>query len=106
MSRFKRGDIVLVDLGYAAKIRPCVVVSIPQADVHRNMSVVVPLTTEARGGACEVPFPKPPFLTQTCVANLMGIGGVDNAKIGRILGPFPKEKLDALDAGLTRMLGL
>jgi mRNA-degrading endonuclease toxin of MazEF toxin-antitoxin module len=32
MTSFKRGDVVLVDLGYAAKVRPCVVVSIPNAD--------------------------------------------------------------------------
>lgn len=50
MTSFSRGDVVTVDLGAAAKVRPCVVVSIPYADSQRNMSVVVPMTTEARGG--------------------------------------------------------
>jgi mRNA interferase MazF len=59
MTNFKRGDVVLVDLGYVAKVRPCVVISIPNADNQRKMSVVAPLTTEIRGGECEVPFPKP-----------------------------------------------
>jgi len=27
MTSFKRGDIVIVDLGFAAKVRPCVVLS-------------------------------------------------------------------------------
>jgi mRNA interferase MazF len=57
MTSFKRGDVVLVDLGYVATVRPCVVISIPNTDSRRNMSVVAPLTTEIRGGECEVPFP-------------------------------------------------
>jgi mRNA interferase MazF len=40
MTSFKRGDVVLVDLGYVAKVRPCVVISIPNPDSRRNMSVV------------------------------------------------------------------
>jgi mRNA-degrading endonuclease toxin of MazEF toxin-antitoxin module len=62
MTSFDRGDVVTVDLGAVAKVRPCVVVSILKADSQRNMSVVAPMTTEARGGECEVPFPKPPWL--------------------------------------------
>ena len=42
MTRFDRGDVVVVDLGMAAKTRPCVVVSARQPDRQRNMAVVVP----------------------------------------------------------------
>jgi mRNA interferase MazF len=59
MTAFKRGDVVIVDLGMAAKIRPCVVISVDNPDSRRNMSVVVPMTTEIRGGECEIRFPKP-----------------------------------------------
>ena len=59
MTGFNRGDVVLVDLGMSAKVRPCVVISIGSPDSQRNMSVVVPMTTEIRGGECEIPFPKP-----------------------------------------------
>ena len=52
MTNFNRGDVVVVDLGMAAKTRPCVVVSVGQPDRQRNMSVVVPMTTEIRGGEC------------------------------------------------------
>ena len=41
MTIFSRGDVVVVDLGMAAKVRPCVVVSVGQPDRQRNMSVVV-----------------------------------------------------------------
>ena len=59
MASYKRGDVVIVDLGMMAKVRPAVVVSIPKADRHRNMSVVVPMTTEMRGGECELSFQSP-----------------------------------------------
>ena len=48
MTSFSRGDVVVVDLGMAAKVRPCVVVSVGQPDRQRNMSVVVPMTTELK----------------------------------------------------------
>jgi mRNA interferase MazF len=106
MTSFKRGDVVLVDLGYIAKVRPCVVISIPNADSRRNMSVVAPLTTEIRGGECEVPFPKPKWLAEESVVNLIGLVGVDNAKVERLLGPLPSDSLGAIDEALVRLFGL
>jgi mRNA interferase MazF len=106
MTGFKRGDVVLVDLGYVAKVRPCIVISIPNADSQRNMSVVAPLTTVIRGGECEVPFPKPKWLAEESVVNLIGLVGVDNAKIERLLGPLPKDSLNAIDDVLLRLFGL
>jgi len=43
MTSFERGDIVLVDLGLAAKVRPCVVLSGTRPDRTRNLCVVVVL---------------------------------------------------------------
>ena len=59
MTNFERGDVVVVDFGYVAKVRPAVVVSMPKADSQRNMTVVIPFASEIRGGECEVAFPKP-----------------------------------------------
>jgi mRNA interferase MazF len=106
MTNLKRGDIVLADLGYVAKVRPCVVVSIPHVDSRRNMSVIAPLTTQPRGGECEVPFPKPPWMNEQAVINLIGILGIDNAKILRFLGRMQAPTMDKVDDGLARMLGL
>lgn len=106
MTSFNRGDVVTVDLGAAAKVRPCVVVSIPKADSQRNMSVVVPMTTEARGGECEVPFPKPPWLKQASVVNVLGLAGVDNAKVLRRIAPFPAGALKQVQTVLRRLLAL
>src|SRR6202161_1818993 len=106
MTSFNRGDVVMVDLGYVAKVRPCVIMSISNADSRRNMSVVAPLTTEIRGGECEVPFPKPRWLAEESVVNLIGLVGVDNAKTGRMLGSVPNDTLDAIDQTLLRLFGL
>lgn len=106
MPSFDRGDVVLVDLGMAAKIRPCVVVSIRQPDRQRNLAVVVPLTTEVRGGECEVGFPKPRWLRQESVVNVLGIAGVDQARIIRRIAPFPEESFARVMDATARMLGL
>jgi len=37
MTSFSRGDVVVVDLGIAAKVRPCVVVSVSKPDSQRSM---------------------------------------------------------------------
>ena len=101
MTRFQRGDVVLVDLGTTGKVRPCVVVSIPGADRERNISVVVPMTTQIWGGECEVAFERPRWLPQ-----VLGITGVDNAKVLRWLAPFPKAEFDLVLAAISRLLGL
>jgi mRNA interferase MazF len=106
MTSFNRGDVVTVDLGMAAKIRPCVVISVSKPDNQRNMSVVVPMTTEIRGGQCEIRFPKPAWLRQESVVNVLGIAGVDNSKIERRISAFPADKMLEIESVLKRMLGL
>ena len=70
------------------------------------MSVVAPLTTEIREGECEVPFPEPRWLAEESVVNLIGLVGVDNAKIERVLEPLPTSSLNAIDEALVRLFGL
>jgi mRNA interferase MazF len=106
MTSFSRGDVVIVNLGMAAKARPCVVVSVSTADRQRNRSVVVPMITEIRGGECEVAFPKPAWLRQESVVNVLGISGVDNSKVERRIAAFPADKMLELESVLKRLLRL
>jgi mRNA interferase MazF len=106
MTNFSRGDVVIVDLGMAQKVRPCVVVSISNPDRHRNMSIIVPMTTEIRGGDCEVSFPKPAWLKSESVVNVLGLAGVDNSKIIRRIAPFPAGKLQEIKRLLAKILGI
>jgi mRNA-degrading endonuclease toxin of MazEF toxin-antitoxin module len=48
MPRDRRGEVWLVDLGYAAKTRPALVVSVPALDTERALVLLVPHTTSPR----------------------------------------------------------
>jgi mRNA-degrading endonuclease toxin of MazEF toxin-antitoxin module len=41
MSSPDRGEIWLVDLGYVAKVRPCLVISIPALDQDRALATLI-----------------------------------------------------------------
>jgi mRNA interferase MazF len=49
----KRGEVWLVDLGMAAKVRPALVLSIPANDEDRALATLVPHTTSVRGSRFE-----------------------------------------------------
>ena len=50
----RRGEVWWVDLGFAAKTRPCLVMSIPIEDSDRVLATIVPHTTSSRGTRFEV----------------------------------------------------
>lgn len=98
----ENGDIVLVDLGMVAKVRPCLVLC-AEPDSQRTVSIVAPLTTEIRGGESEISFPKPPWLAEACVVNLSGIGSVERHRIQRRLGRIPQPRFDEAKKLLTEL---
>ncbi len=58
MARPDRGDVWLVDLGLAAKVRPCLVLSVPADQPNdRALVALVPHTTSVRGSRFEVAVP-------------------------------------------------
>lgn len=48
-----RGEVWLVDLGLAAKVRPCLVLSVPTAEADRSLVTLVPHTTSVHGSRFE-----------------------------------------------------
>lgn len=58
MKRPTRGEVWIVDLGFAAKIRPGVIVSVPLTDTDRVLATLVPHTTARRGTRFEAPIAK------------------------------------------------
>ena len=50
----QRGEVWIVDLGMAAKVRPAVVLSIPADDIDRALVTVVAHTTSPRESRFEV----------------------------------------------------
>ena len=54
MNNPNRGEVWLVDLGLAAKVRPCLILSIPIEDQDRALVTILPHTTSPRGSRFEV----------------------------------------------------
>jgi mRNA interferase MazF len=99
------GDIVLVDLGMVAKVRPCLVLC-ANPDSERTVSIIAPLTSEVRGGESEISFPKPTWLAKPCVVNLSGLVSVERHRIQRRLGPFPLARFQEAKKVIAKMFGL
>jgi len=87
------GEVWLADLGLAAKTRPVIVVSRRDIDPPRSLVLYVPLTTQGRGSAYEVPIPKLPFLNKESVANVQGLGSVPLVRLERRLGTLPADTM-------------
>lgn len=99
----QRGDVWLVDLGLVAKVRPCLVLSIPVDDNDRALSTVVAHTTSARGTRFEVntrlKFLKPgAFDAQNMVT-------IPHVKLTRRLGTLPVELLTDVEQAVKLWLG-
>jgi len=94
------GEVWLADLGLAAKTRPVVGVSRADPDPPRALILYVPLTTQHRYSSYEVVLPRLPFLEQTSVANVQGLGSLPTVRLERRLGMLP----DAVMAQIKRAL--
>ena len=57
MSGPDRGEVWLVDLGYVAKTRPWLLLSVPIIDTDRALVTVIPHTTSPRETRFEVAVP-------------------------------------------------
>jgi mRNA interferase MazF len=97
MNAPNRGEVWLVDLGFAAKTRPCLVLSIPAEDEDRALATLIPHTTSARNSRFEVRRPLS-FLKQG-VFDAQNLITVPHAKLVRKLGSVTEQQmLDIEDA--------
>lgn len=104
MSRPERGEVWLADLGFAAKVRPVLVVSVPLADGDYALIEAVPHTTQKRGAQFEVELDVP-FLAAG-VFNVQGMLAVPAAKFLRRLGALPQAQMAEVEAMIMQWLGL
>lgn len=103
MSSPDRGDVWLVDLGYVAKVRPCLVVSIPILNQDRALATLIPHTTSSRGSRFEVQL-KAKFLRER-VFDLQNIITIPHAKLLRKLGSLTPEQMLEVEKVLLFWLG-
>ena len=104
MSAPERGDIWLVDLGMAAKVRPAVVVSIPAHDEDRALATLVPHTTSPRGSRFEVNVPV--AVLRSGVFDAQNLITIPHAKLVRRLARLNATQMAAIDRVVIRWLGL
>src|SRR5919206_2323422 len=91
-----RGEVWLVDLGYAAKVRPCLVLSIPALDEDRALATLVAHTTSARGSRFEVDV-KVKFL-RAGVFDAQNLVTIPHAKLIRKLGVLSLDQLSEVES--------
>lgn len=100
----KRGEVWLVDFGFAGKTRPALIVSGSFGDQDRSPITVVPHTTALRGSvfeiAVQVPFLKPgAFLVQ-------GVTTFPTLRATHRLGVLSAEGPKKVMTGLLSWLGI
>ena len=100
----KRGEIWLIDLGLAQKIRPAVVLSVPPLGEERALVSYVPRTTAVRRTRFEVPHTARNFLPG--VFDAQSLGTVPAVKLVRKLGILDSGTMNLVEAAVCRWLGL
>lgn len=100
----RRGEVWLVDLGMAAKVRPALVISVEATDSDRALATLVPHTTSARGtqfeAAVSVGFLK------TGVFDAQNLITIPHAKLLRSLGVLNVQQMSVVEDAVRRWLGL
>jgi mRNA interferase MazF len=102
----RRGEVWMVDLGLAAKVRPCLVISVPVLDQNRALVTLVPHTTSGRGTRFEVGL-KVHFLHPGAFdTDTQSLVTIPHAKLVRKLGSLSVEQLSSVESTLRNWLGL
>jgi mRNA interferase MazF len=100
----KRGEIWLTDLGFVAKTRPCLILSVVPAEGERSLLTLVPHTTQPRQTRFEVEIDLR-FLRQG-VFDAQSLVTVPRPKLIRRLGRLSAENLMAIERAVALWLGL
>jgi mRNA interferase MazF len=104
MPTANRGEVWLVDLGMAAKTRPCLVLSVAPTGYDRALTALVAHTTSPRGSQFEVAV-QAHFL-KAGVFDVQNLVTVPHAKLLRKVGQLSTDQLGAVEEAVRRWLGL
>ncbi len=104
MSAAKPGDIWIVDLGMAAKVRPCLILTSQPRGDDLDVFTVVAHTTAVRGSRWEIPLPKP-YLADEGAFDVQRLATVASVKLERKLGELTSVELDKVLDALAERLG-
>ena len=104
MPRQNRGEVWLADLGMVAKVRPCLVISVPALAQDRALVTVVTHTTSTRGSRFEISI-NTRFL-DTGVFDAQSLVTVSEAKFLRKLGNLQPGQLSEVEDAVRQWLQL
>lgn len=104
MKHPQRGEVWLVDLGLAAKVRPALALSIPALDQDRSLVTLIPHTTSVRGSRFEVGV-KARFLKEGAF-DAQNPVTIPLAKLQKRLGSLDAQQLSSVEAAVKTWLGL
>lgn len=105
MPTAKPGEVWVVDLGMAAKVRPCLILTRPPKSDELNVFTVVGHTTSRRGNHWEVPVEKS-FLDEEGAFDVQRVATVASVKLERRLGELTSVELDSVLDRLAERLGI
>src|SRR5579871_3220777 len=100
MPNADRGSVWIVDLGIAAKIRPCLIFSVPTDPQDRVLVTVVPHTTSVQSTRFEVDA-KAPFL-KPGVFDAQQVITVPQVKLVRRLGNLKPDQFALVESAVRR----
>lgn len=104
MASPRRGEVWLVDLGMAAKVRPALVMSVPAAETDRALVTLVPHTTSPRQSHFEAEVTVG-FL-RSGVFDAQNLITIPHAKPVRQLGKLNDAQFAIVEAAVRSWLGL
>jgi mRNA interferase MazF len=99
-----RGEVWLVDLGMAAKTRPCLILNVPAGDADRALATLVPHTTSTRGSRFEVSIHV--GLLRSGAFDAQNLVTIPTVKLLRKLGRLTQDELTAVENAVRLWLGL
>jgi mRNA interferase MazF len=99
-----RGEVYMVDLGLAAKVRPCLVLSVPLEGSDRSIVRLIPHTTTIRRSRFEVAV-SVKFLRPGAF-DVQAIVTVPTVRLMNRLGSLTTEQIRPVEKGVCSWLGI
>lgn len=99
----KRGEVWLADLGFVAKTRPVLVLSVPFSDSDYALISIVPHTTSTRDSAFEVEISVSGL--KSGAFNIQGLTAVSPSVFIRRLGKLQAVQMELIEVSIKEWLG-
>jgi mRNA interferase MazF len=99
------GQVYVVDLGYAAKSRMVLIVSVRASTAPLAVVTGLSLTRQFHGTPFEVPLPKLPWMTAQSYVNAQSLGGFKFVELGHYCGQIESGPMEQVRGAVRLWLG-